>query len=160
MSLVSKRFHESGQHRLYIQLPGQGPVLTLPGIEELETKGGEVLGVPVQVSARRTLMSIQHEVAGRFRIGAERSRPALPLEQWQRHALAFAYGTHRDDTGNGPAAFGDHDPLLGQILQQCQALAAELGDAYVSQNGLRPPPHFGAGLGFGSSRAVGFALVV
>ena len=89
------------------------------------------------------------------------------MEQRQGDTLALTPRAHRGDTGNGLAVFGDDDPLLGQILQQRQALAPELGDAQVShtssvhqnvQNCLRPPPHFGAGLGFGLA-AVGGDLV-
>jgi hypothetical protein len=40
------------------------------------------------------------------------------MEQRQGGTLALAPVAHRGDTGNGLAAFGDNDPLLGQILQQ------------------------------------------
>jgi len=56
------------------------------------------------------------------------------MEQRKRDTLALAHRAHRGDTGNGLAVLGDDDPLLGQILDQRQALTAELGDAEVSHN--------------------------
>src|ERR1017187_38744 len=101
-------------------------------MEPFHREAGTYCGCRSQVNASQTSRSISYEVVGRLRIGAQRSKPALPPEQRQCDTLAFALRAHRDDTRNGPAAFGDDDPLLGQILQQRQTLAAELGDADVS----------------------------
>lgn len=95
---------------------------------------GTCCGCWSHVNASQTLISIKYEVIGGLGFRASRPRLALPLEQRHCHALALAHRVYRGHAGNGLAAFGDDDSLLGQILQQREALAAELGNAEVSHN--------------------------
>jgi len=106
-------------------------ISTAASTESYQCAAAECCGCWSQVSASHTLMSIKYEVVGRLRVGAARSGAPLSLQKGQCDALTPTPLANRGYPCQWLAPLRDHDPFLGQVFQERQALPAKFRDTEI-----------------------------